>query len=79
MNSPVIANEVKQSMQSEVMDRHASLAMTAATPSLRGALRRGNPWSPGLPRFARSDDFLVQGPCVVSGRIRRGRNDGGCL
>jgi hypothetical protein len=43
MNSPVIANEVKQFMQSEVMDRHASLAMTAATPSLRGALRRGNP------------------------------------
>ena len=28
MNSPVIANAVKQSMTSECMDRHASLAMT---------------------------------------------------
>jgi hypothetical protein len=33
MNSSVIANEVKQSMQSEVMDRHASLAMTVHGPS----------------------------------------------
>jgi hypothetical protein len=30
MNSSVIANAVKQSMLSEVMDRHASLAMTAS-------------------------------------------------
>jgi hypothetical protein len=45
MNSPVIANVVKQSMHSEVMDRHALLAMT------------------------------VQGPCGVSGRVRRARND----
>jgi hypothetical protein len=28
MGKVVIANAVKQSMQSEVMDRHASLAMT---------------------------------------------------
>jgi len=28
MNNPVIANEVTQSMTPEVMDRHASLAMT---------------------------------------------------
>ncbi len=30
----------------------------------------------GLPRFARSDDIPVQGPCAVSGRIREACNDG---
>ncbi|WP_422622786.1 UDP binding domain-containing protein, partial [Rhodoferax sp.] len=29
----------------------------------------------GLPRYARSDEGSVQGPCAVSGRVRGARND----
>jgi len=36
MSTPVIANEVKQSMPSECMDCRATLAVTQIEPSLRG-------------------------------------------
>ena len=36
MNSPVIANEVKQSMTSNCLDCRATLAVTQKKPSLRG-------------------------------------------
>jgi len=54
MNSPVIANAVTQSMTPEVMDRHASLAMTKSRFKVRVRYRarfgglamtlRGTPW-----------------------------------
>ncbi|MBE0472695.1 hypothetical protein [Rhodoferax sp.] len=44
MNTPVIANEVTQSMTPEVMDRHASLAMTKALFKVRVRYRAGYGW-----------------------------------
>jgi len=41
MNSPVIANEVTQSMHSEVMDRRATLAMTKLLFKVRVRYRAG--------------------------------------
>ncbi|MBE0473007.1 MAG: hypothetical protein IBX54_02235 [Rhodoferax sp.] len=68
MNSPVIANAVTQSMTADCMDRHG----------LRPRDDGVGSWSVcGIEpiRQARSDEVSVQGPCAVSGRIRRARND----
>jgi hypothetical protein len=41
MNSPVIANEVKQSMTSECMDCRATLAVTKSLFKVRGGIGPG--------------------------------------
>ncbi|WP_296543415.1 hypothetical protein, partial [Rhodoferax sp.] len=59
MNSPVIANEVTQSMTADCMDRHG----------LRPRDDGVGSWSVcGIEpiRMARSDDVAVQGPFAVS-------------
>jgi len=55
----VIANEVKQSMNPEVMDRHAALAMTKMALAMTKMA------------FA----MTVQGPSAQSGRIQGALND----